>query len=224
MNSGTARAHLLELPEGDEAVRAHHEDAGARGQAVQTVGDVRAVGCRDPDERDPREIQQPPEDGSEGHERQHLDVAEHRHVRRRRSLADPVREVQGDDRERDEDDHLAEDLPPAGQAEAALTVHFHVVVDEPDRAQAHHEPDDEQPGDRGRVVARVRAYEIADHRADDEDRAAHRGCAALLAVARVVHILGRADHLPPAPLAEQTHEDGRQEQGECQRDRSCRQK
>ena len=131
--------------------------------------------------------------------------------------------LQRDDAERHDDEDLADDLAPAGQAEAALAAHLHVVVDEADDAEADHHPEDEPSRDRRRVVAGVGADEVADDRADDEDRAAHGGRAALLLVARVVDVLGGADDLTPAPLAEQPQEDGREEERECQRDRCCRQ-
>ena len=42
--------------------------------------------------------------------------------------------------ERHGDDDLADDLAPAGEPEAALAAHLHVVVDEADRAEADHHP------------------------------------------------------------------------------------
>ena len=64
---------------------------------------------------------------------------------------------------------------------------------------------------------------IADDGSDDEDRPAHGRRAALGLVVGVADVLRGADHLPPAPLAEQPQEDGSQEERERQRDRRRRQ-
>src|SRR5690606_22348161 len=154
------------------------------------------------------QVEDPADDDTEREEVQPRDVAKKRDVAAGRALTPAVLEVERHDSERNHHDELSDDLAPSAQTEAPLGAHRHVVVDEADGAESDHQPDDEERRQRWRASARVGADEIADNGAEDEDDTAHRGRAALGAVARVRDVFGRPDDLPPAQPAEQTQEDG----------------
>src|SRR5690554_6914569 len=213
-------APLRVLPEADDHVGPDGEDGGARGEAVQAIGQVHRVRDARGDDDDPGDHGEDADDGPEDHQEvEPGNVPHQRHRGRHGRIAVLVLQVEPEHREDDTDDHGADDLPDPGEAEAVLSVHLHVVVDESDDAETDHHQDDQHRREGRRLLAKRLRQQVAEDGSEDEDDTAHRGGTALDHVSRR---RVSAKELTEVHLAEQSSEHRGEQQGEDQREPASR--